>query len=550
MSDRGPLASEETHPPWNPRKALGIQLNAAEIFILAISSVIAVAIFLLSNPVSFGTDSNTYLLYAFAISQFTVNPGVHMRQAGYPWLIVATLYPWTLSLLGVLAIQAACAAAIPLLIYKILRFISAPLALCGALFSIATLLPYNFQTFLFPDHMQVFFSILFCYFVVRFVFESSVGNMAGIFITYICISFFRPPFLLFYLLIAFVVGIAVWKNRKNWSYYMKPFFLLTILAVGAHASASALDSYLYAQRHQERGRMHGKLLFLNPFINSVGVDGAFQDGRKTAILRQKLVEFFRNAPPEMKDIRKLRPQIADRFMPYQSDPEKMAEAVLNSRDNDTWWILYAFADGYLGKEGDPLFMRVALEQYRLHPKILWNVISNGFAYYLGIRACEGPPAALPGEFKCWFYPSIVPSDQSEYGFPHHGPFTGMRAHTLRLVDPAVLNKLIAPFTYYANEIWPSIYRATLPLGSFLTVVALLFVSYRVFSGRGLQELRSDLMVLFCVLSVYFLYSGPMVILTDPEYRYVSAGALFLVMSGMISLRILIAGTARGHRHGS
>jgi hypothetical protein len=522
------------------RNILRIQVSTARLLVLALSSAIAIAIFLVTDPMYFG-DTNSYFLFSFAISEFMVNPGVHFRQAGYPLMITATLYPWTLSLIAILAIQAALAALIPWYIYKTLRFISASLALAGASISIVTLLPYNFQTLLYPDQTQVFLMILFCYLVVKYLVASNTKNMVAVFICYACISFFRPPFVLLYLLIILIVGAAAWHNRRGigWSYYIKPFVALSIVIGGAHASSNALDAYLYAQINRDRPSLNGKLVFLNSFINSPGVEGAFRDGKYTNILREKLVAFFRDAPPELRDLRNLRPQVADRFMQYQSDPEKMVDAILAYRTNHTWWLLFNISDRYFGKEGDPLFMRVALEQYRLHPKIFLNVITNGLAYYLGIHACEAPPAGFPQEFECKFYPTNFPDHYENYGFPHFGPYTGMKTHTMHLIDHTALVKIGTPFIDYANRIWPSIYRVMLPLGSFITGLGLLFAFYRACSRHGLRDIKNDLLVLLGVLSIYFIYIGPMIVLADPEYRYVSAGVLFILMSAMISLRMLI-----------
>jgi hypothetical protein len=533
-------AASETQPHNKALRAmLSLRLNRAEVLILALSSVIAMTIFLVTDPMYFG-DSNSYLLFSMAISEFIINPGVYMRQAGYPLLITATLYPWTLSLIGILAIQALCAALIPWYIYKLLRHISSPLAVTGALITIATLLPYHFQTLLFPDQTQLCLSILFCYLVVKYVFASNTKNMIAMFVAYACISFFRVTFLLLYGLMIPVVGTAAWQNRRGirWSYYLTPFLALSIGVAGVHAASSALDAHLYANFLLKKPSLNGKMVFLNAFINSTGVEGAFLDGKYTHILRSKLVTFFREAPPEMRDVRNLRSYVADRFIQYQSDPEKMVDAILAYRTNHTWWLLFNISDRYFGDWGDPLFMRVALEQYRLHPAILWNSITNGLAYYLGVRACEAPFAGFPSEYECRFYPLTAPGSDN-FGFPHFGPYTGMRAYTMRLVSPSVLATIGAPFIGYASRIWPSIYRATIPIGSFVTCIGLLCVLYRALSGRDLNAVRSDLQVLVVVLGVFLIYIAPMIILTDPEFRYVSAGVLFVVMSSLVSVRMMI-----------
>jgi hypothetical protein len=508
--------------------------------ILAISGCVAASIFLLTEPRHYSGDTNSYFIYSVALSKLTINAGVYYRQAGYPWLITATLYPWTKSVLGILAVQAVLAALIPWLIYRISLYVSKPLAIFGGLLSIVSLLPYLFQTLLFPDQTQVFLNILFCCVLIKYWFESTTRNMIWMFVVYACISFFRLPFLLLYLFLPLVVGVAAWIGRKErgYSYYLKPLAVLSIGVACLHGSASALDAYFYAQAHRERPSMNGKMVFLNSFINSVGVKGAFEDGKYTTILRSKLVDFFRNAPPDVRDIRNLRSQIADQFIQYQSDPERMVDAIMSERTNDTWWILFNISDRYFGKEGDPLFMKVALEQYRLHPGIFLNMLKRGFGYYLGLRACEAPPSGFPAEYECSYFYTTSPPD--EYiGFPHFGPYTGVKAYTERLIGPKSLAGIEAPFITYATTTFPHIYRAMILLGALFTGAGLLFASYRVMIRGELRKMPRELPVLLAVVGVYLMYVGPMIILTDPEFRYVSAGVLFLLMSGLLSLWILL-----------
>jgi len=533
-----------------------VSLNPTEKLILAVAGSIALAMFLVADPIVFGGDSYAYLKYANAISKLTVDPSVYSRRAGYPLLLVATLYPWTLSVIPVLAVQAICTALIPLLIYKTLRFVSPWAALCGAWLSIATLLPFNFQTYLFPDPIQLFLTILFCYCAVNYIFKRTTKMMIAMFLVYFALSFFRAPFLLFYLIIAAFVAIAAWQDRNNLMAYLKPFVALTLLVGGTHVFANTLDTYLYKQVGVERKTLAGKMIFLNVYTRSIGVEGAFTDGKYTAVLRNKLVAFFQEAPAKLRDMQTLGPLVAHDFDAYKSDPTKMAAAVLNTRNNYMWGVLFNISENWFGsKEGDQLFKQVALEQYRYHPKILLNVITTGLAYYLGIRACESPPNYPYDyfeEFKCRFWPAYYPVVNETVGNPYmyeifgnHGIITGMRPHISHLINPVILEKLIAPFRSFALKVWPDIFRAVLPIASCLTVLALLYAAYRALLRTGTPALRNDLVVLFTVLTAFLFYSVPMFLLGDPQFRYVSAGALFLVMSGTIALQILFTGFFSG-----
>jgi hypothetical protein len=369
------------------------------------------------------------------------------------------------------------------------------------------------------------------------------------FLVYVCLSLLRPTFLPLYAFLPLVVGAAAWIGRKErgYSYYLKPLAILSIGIGCLNVSVSALDAYLYFRIHRERPSMNGRQIFFNSFVNSVGVEGAFEEGTYTKILRSKLVDFFRNAPSGLRDIPDLRPRIADRFIQYQSDPDRMVDALMSERTTDTYYVLIYVSQRYFGsQEGDPLFMHVALEQYRLHPIIFWNVIKEGLAGYSGLRPCKAPASGFQAEYECSFFYPAEPADQY-IGYPHFGPHTGMNAYTTRLLEQKSLTEVEAPFVAYATTIWPYIYRAMLPLGVLLTGGGLLFILYRVLFRGELRTMPRELPVLLAVVGVYLMYVGPMIILVGPLFRYVSASVLFLLMSGLISLRMLVRTSLLSHR---
>jgi hypothetical protein len=284
--------------------------------------------------------------------------------------------------------------------------------------------------------------------------------------------------------------------------------------------------------------MVGRTVFLNPYLNSAGVDGAFEDGAYTGILRHRLIDFFRSAPPELSDIRNLDPQIADGLLQYQSEPERMVDALMSQRTVRSFWVLFKISESYFGAAGDRLFLHVALEQYRLHPRIFWNVIKQGVLSYSGLRACEAPTTGFPWEYSCTYFFHVQPADQY-MGFPQFGPYTGMDARTARVLGEDALPKLETPFIAYATTIFPPLYRLVVLCGAVLTCAGLLFGFYQVTAVRsGHSATQRQLPTLCAVSGVYLMYAVPMVILVEPEFRYVSSGGLPLLMSGLLSLRML------------
>src|SRR5580704_16584045 len=80
----------------------------------AISSSMAV-FFLFFGYVEFTTDSNTYTHYAIEMVQGNFDPSLAIRPPGYPAMLVLTGYTISGSLIGVLILQAASGAAIPVI---------------------------------------------------------------------------------------------------------------------------------------------------------------------------------------------------------------------------------------------------------------------------------------------------------------------------------------------------------------------------------------------------------------------------------------------------
>jgi hypothetical protein len=483
--------------------------------ICAISAAIAFIIFLTTDALHYA-DSKPYLLYSAAISHFTADPQAWYRTAGYPLLITATLYPWSGSVIGILAVQAILAALIPWVIYKTLLYVSKPLAIWGALLSVITLLPYQFQNLLYPDQVEVFLGILLYYLVVRYHFAKTIPNMALMFLVYSYDAFFRPPSLLLYLVL---LGAVLWCDRETRRRCVKPFALMSIGVATLFVGAASLDGYLYKQINQYRPSFVGRNLFHNPFVNSMGVDGAFENGRYTKILRAKFVDYFRNAPPGI--IHTLRPELGDKFSQYQSDPEQMVDALMAERSVDTFWALFKISDSFGKDQSDPLFIKVALEQYWLHPIILWNVVTRSLPYYVGLRPPNGQPT---------FFPFTFESDPDEFSY---GP--GMSAYTERIIGQQAVAAVRSAFVGYSETIFAALYRVLLLAGALLTGLGVLIAFYLICRGRSPPELP----VFFIVLAVYLLYVGPMIILVGPLFRYVCASALLLLMSGLISLRMLL-----------
>lgn len=529
--------SPRAHSYWTQTYMLSLSDQEKKIFF--VSCIISLALFLFTNPIVFGLDTHAYFRFAESIIRFDIAPGVYARRAGYPWLLVLTLYPWTQSVIPILALQTICAALTPLIIYRTLYFVSPNTSKVVTWVSIFTLLPFSFQTYIFPDPMQLFFSLLLCYFTVAYLFNKTTKLMVCMFITYLVLSFYRPTYLLFYLIPFCAAAIIALKNKSIRVEHLKYLFVMTWLCLNVHLVVDVVESDLYQAHGISKPQMHGRMLFLNAFTRSNGIKGAFTDGRYTNELRQGLASYFRDAPLEKRDINRIisSKSVQQYLLPYQNNPDGMAEAILNMRSNYIWSrILFDFAQLQFGDYGDHLFMLVALEQYRMHPEIIKNVFSAGLGNYFGFKICNAPEGSSAQEFACIFTPSVYPDVLYNFG---NGDINGMRPYTSHWIGSAAFNAIVSPFRYAAIQYWPYIYKTIFPLSSILTLIGCVLIFISSIFRVGTQAIKRDIPAFCVIFGSFLLYSLPMMILTDPEFRYVSPAVLLMIMSGGISLHMLI-----------
>lgn len=225
-----------------------------ELSVLGISCVIALVGFLFCEPVA-PSDANTYLNYSIQISLFQVSPANFFRTCGYPLLLTASLYPWTQSVVGILAIQALFGAAIPWYVFRTFELVSHKFSVFAGIASALVLLPYNFQNLIYPDKSQLFFMVLFNFQLVRFVSRPSRRGMAFSFLSYACLSLLRPTFIALYplLLLSTVATVLLNRTRKSWIRYLKPFAVFSLSIIALYSAIAILDQHLYASIGAKKG---------------------------------------------------------------------------------------------------------------------------------------------------------------------------------------------------------------------------------------------------------------------------------------------------------
>ena len=119
-------------------------------------------------------------------------PDYAQRDVGWPLLIWLSGYPWTGSVRGVVGLHAAMAVAMPVMVYWTVR----PFSLWGgwlaAMLTVASLGPWLYMKFLYPDQAGVFFSALSLMLLSLYLARGHVGWLYGFTVAAMFLSITRP----------------------------------------------------------------------------------------------------------------------------------------------------------------------------------------------------------------------------------------------------------------------------------------------------------------------------------------------------------------------
>lgn len=118
-----------------------------------------------------------------------------------------------------------------------------------------------------------------------------------------------------------------------------------------------------------------------------------------------------------------------------------------------------------------------------------------------------------------------------------------------LLGPSNIQKITDPFVDFFQDIWPRIYQASLQTGTVLTTTGMLFLIASRFKRRR-RPLEDEEIIFFVLIGTFVFYAVPMWLLVDPQFRYQSAGALFLVLAGFLSGHIIVEHCIRAIRGGA
>jgi hypothetical protein len=366
------------------------------------------ALWLALVNVGFFMDSLSYLRYADVLigraMPFQTNAvighemdlyAISRRTIGYPLMLLLGGVPFSGSLIGIVAIQAAMAVAMPLLFYKTLEPYSRRAALIGAIILIVTLEPFNYSKAILTEQSFKFLALLLIYLATLAYREPTRAKFAAIAAVCILFGLVRPQGSLVAVL---VFGMLLLAHFKHWKSLAAHFFAV-VLGLGISSFGSAL--YLVSQAPVEiPGNLQRPARTLPSRVKTLLLHHLYtvHDGGTSALDAKN--------GPERSKLRSVLQAYAEQF-PMDWTPLAPKHYFGAHADNPTHWVdeIYRNPNPFylnmikvavgaftasnneeLSRAADGLILRVIWETYSREPRYILSFVTR---YLLGSATSTG-----------------------------------------------------------------------------------------------------------------------------------------------------------------
>jgi hypothetical protein len=497
------------------------QSRGATQFDLWITAVISGSIalfFLLFGYVEFTTDSNTYLRYAIDIAQHRFDPGLAIRTPGYPAILVLTGYTLTGSLIGVLVLQAASGAAIPVLAGAILRPISRWVGALTSAVMILSLTPFQFINRIHPDQLYVFMMVVIAALICRWLLSGRPLWLYLSILSCVLASSLRPVGAVLALV---CFGLAVCRRRHlGHAAVCAALFLVVVVGLPKLERGQADKSFI------------GQQAFFNAYMWSDGSMDAFSTGTAAQELRGNLREFFAKNPTKEEKIRLGGPQPSDEayehlFGRFDGNPDAQVTEMFARPQMYYYWTI-AILSEQEWPGGDGILLRATLQHYWTHP---WQLVRSTLQTYRGLTlgpawtfTLVGSGFDAVGEQPIFFEPmqrdkGIIPTPERQ----------SVTATTLAMF--ANKAKPTPVWALWVRRVFAADYFVLVPISYFLMVVGV--VGFIAVPGPA----RTISLVVFGLHSMNVLALS---VLVDPQLRYQAQSIPLAIIGAGIGIYRLAA----------
>jgi hypothetical protein len=468
-----------------------------DLWITAVVSGSIALLFLLFGYVEFTTDSNTYLRYAIDMAQHGFDPGLAKRTPGYPAILVLTGYTITGSLIGVLVLQAASGAAIPVITGAILRPISRWVAALTSAVMILSLTPFQFINRIHPDQFYVFMMVVIAALICRWLLSDRPLWLYLSCFSCLLASSLRPVGAV---LVLACFGLAVCRRRH-----------LGHAAVCAALFLAVMVGLPKFERGQADKSFIGQQAFFNAYMWSDGSVDAFSSGTAAQELRGNLREFFAKNPTKEEKARLAGPQPPDEayehlFGRFDGNPDAQVTEMFARPQMYYYWII-AILSEQEWPDGDRILLRATLQHYWQHP---WQLVRSILQTYRGLTL--GPPWT----FTLAGYGFDAVEEQPVFFEPMHrdkGIVPTPERHSVTAATLAVFANKAKPTPVWAlwvQRVFAADYFVLVPISYFLMVIGA--VGFIGVPGPA----RTISLV---VLGLHSINVLALSVLVDPQFRY-------------------------------
>jgi hypothetical protein len=253
--------------------------------VLLASGVVALW-FAVSGGFVFFEDGASFFDYAVSLLEFRVDP--YFRTIGYPLLIMLSGFPWTGSVVPLLALQASFAALTPWLALRTFAWFDRTAGVVAGVLCLASLTPFFFQNVFYHDGACLFFGFL----AITF----AAGWFARQKLIYLYLSLGSAAFayLVQPAVIGFIVGcagafliFALSRGRQ-----LKHVGAALAIVAAIVAAVSVFHSWSLRQSGSQVHSLLGRQLFLNAYLRSGPYGGFDATGSAAQALRRKLIDYF------------------------------------------------------------------------------------------------------------------------------------------------------------------------------------------------------------------------------------------------------------------
>lgn len=346
-----------------------------------------------TQPTIYTHDSQSYLAAARAMIGQAGGHFLYFRTEGYPLLLALTGVPILGTFRGLLTLQALMSAAVPPLVYLMLRPVDRRAALGASVLVLIAGIPLVFSKTVMTETSYVFFATVALLAATRAMAPAGNRALCGMLAAAFMLALLRPSARLLAVLLCTYVAVARYRIVPAWRQALLPPAAAVAVVLGLGAVAGLYHRSLAeeimpgwhglrAPRPGGQSAMTGKTLFLglylagSHYVPSGAV--AAENGPATRRLLRELEDFSAAHPGRLQ-------AFATEASPLRPGsptlPSRLAVAEPNLRRQFDWWTAMDATFGV--EEADRLFLEAAIEALRRHPQLALLPLRNAVVALFG-----------------------------------------------------------------------------------------------------------------------------------------------------------------------